>query len=60
MIFSKSSKFNCYPKLKIDDSIIQQVHEFNVLGITFDVQLNWKLYIEICAMKCSRKYWDGQ
>ena len=54
MIFSKSSKFNSYPKLKIDDSIIQQVHEFNVLGITFDVQLNWKLYIEICAMKCSR------
>ena len=29
MIFSKSSKFNSYPKLKIDDSIIQQVHEFN-------------------------------
>ena len=26
MIFSKSNKFNSYPKLKIDDSIIQQVH----------------------------------
>ena len=54
MIFSKSNKFNSYPKLKIDDSIIQQVHEFNFLGITFDVQLNWKLHIERCAMKCSR------
>ena len=54
MIFSKSNKFNSYPKLKIDDSIIQQVHEFNFLGITFDVQLNRKLHIERCAMKCSR------
>ena len=54
MIFSKSNKFNSYPKLKIDDSIIQQVHEFNFLVITFDVQLNWKLHIERCAMKCSR------
>ena len=54
MIFSKSNTFNSYPKLKIYDSIIQQVHEFNFLGITFDVQLNWKLHIERCAMECSR------
>ena len=29
MIYSKSKKLNSYPKFKIDDSIIQQVHEFN-------------------------------
>ena len=54
MIYSKSKKLNSYPKLKIDDSIIQQVHEFNFLGITFDDHLNWKLHIERCALKCSR------
>ena len=54
MIYSKSNKLNSYPKLKIDDSIIQQVHEFNFLGITFDDHLNWKLHIERCALKCSR------
>ena len=54
MIYSKSKKLNSYPKLKIDDSIIQQVHEFNFLGITFDDHLNWKLHIERCAFKCSR------
>ena len=54
MIYSKSKKLNSYPKLKIDDSIIQQVHEFNFLGITFDDHFNWKLHIERCAFKCSR------
>ena len=51
MIYSKSKKLNRYPKLEIDDSIIQQVHEFNFLGITFDDHLNWKLHIERCALK---------
>ena len=54
MIYSKSKKLNSYPKLKIDDSIIQQVHEFNFLGIIFDDHWNWKLHIERCALKCSR------
>ena len=54
MIYAKSKKLNSYPKLKINDSIIQQVHEFNFLGITFDDHLNWKLHIERCALKCSR------
>ena len=36
MIYSKSNKLNSHPKLKIEDSIIQQVHEFNFLGVTFD------------------------
>ena len=54
MIYSKSNKLNSYPTLKIDDSIIQQMHEFNFLGITFDDNLNWKLHIERCALKCSR------
>ena len=54
IIYSKSKKLHSYPNLKIDDSIIQQVHEFNFLGITFDDHLNWKLHIEIFALKCSR------
>ena len=54
MIYSKSNKFNSYPTLKIDDYIIQQVHEFNFLGVTFDDNLNWKLHIERCALTCSR------
>ena len=58
MIFSKSNKFNSHPKLKID-IIIQQVHEFNFLEKTFDVQLNWKWHIERCAMKMLKEYWDG-
>ena len=49
MIYSKSNKLNSHPKLKIEDSIIQQVHEFNFLGVTFDDHLNWKLHIERCA-----------
>ena len=54
MIYSKSNKLNSHPKLKIEDSIIQQVHKFNFLGVTFDDHLNWKLHIERCALKCSR------
>ena len=54
MIYSKSNKLKSHQKLKIEDSIIQQVHEFNFLGVTFDDHLNWKLHIERCALKCSR------
>ena len=54
MIYSKSNKLNSYPEIKIDDSIIQQVHQFNFLGIAFDDYLNCKLHIERCALKCSR------
>ena len=47
MIYLKSNKLNSYPKLKIDDSIIQQVHQLNCPGITFDDHLNWKLHIDV-------------
>ena len=53
MMYSKSNKLNSYPKLKINDSIIQQVHGFNVLGVTVDDHLNWKLHIERCELTCS-------
>ena len=54
MIFSKRNRVINNIDLKIDGTIIQQVNDFNFLGLTIDEHLQWKQHIEKTANKCSR------
>ena len=40
--------------LKIDNINIEQVDEFNFLGLTLDTNLTWKKHVNKIANKCSR------
>ena len=42
------------PKLVINDINIEQVKDFNFLGITIEEHLNWKLHIDKISKKISR------
>ena len=55
MMFRKSvNKRIDFPNLKIDDTPIQLVSDFNFLGLTLDAHLNWKQHTDKTANKCSR------
>ena len=55
MMFRKSvNKRLDFPNLKIDDTPIQLVSDFNFLGLTLDAHLNWKQHTDKTANKCSR------
>lgn len=43
-----------YPVLKINNTIIEQVHEFNFLGLILNSQLTWKSHIDHIAVKISK------
>ncbi len=42
MIFQVPNKDIQYLTLKIDNVIIEKVDEFNFLGLTMNINLNWK------------------
>ncbi len=54
MVFHRPPKLVMYPKIKIDDVEIEQVKEFNFLGIVLNEQINWKNHTENLSCKINR------
>ena len=54
MIFHVPKKEIQTLTLKIDNINIEQVDEFNFLGLTLDTNLTWKKHVNKIANKCSR------
>ena len=55
MIFQKKKKNTEILNLKIDKINIDQVKEFNFLGLIIDTNLNWKKHAEKISNACSKK-----
>ena len=55
MIFQKKKKNTEIFNLKIDNINIDQVKEFNFLGLIIDTNLNWKKHAEKYQMRVLRK-----
>ena len=55
MIFQKKKKNIQILNLKIDNINIDQVKEFNFLGLIIDTNLNWKKHTEQISNACSKK-----
>ena len=55
MIFQKKKKNIQILNLKIDNVNIDQVKEFNFLGLIIDTNLNWKKHAEKISNACSKK-----
>ncbi len=54
MVFHPNQKQVASPKLHINEVEIEQVKEFNFLGIVINEQLNWKSHIEHMSCNISR------
>ena len=54
MIFHVPRKETQTLTLKIDNTNIEQVNEFNFLGLTLDANLTWKIHVNKIANKCSK------
>ena len=54
MLFKTSKKRVQTLLLKMDNNIIDEVVDFNFLGIHFNEQLNWKSHIDKLSVKCCR------
>ena len=54
MIFHVPRKETQTLTLKIDNTNIEQVDEFNFLGLTLDANLTWKKHVNKIANKCSK------
>ena len=54
MIFHVPSKSTHSLTLKIDNTNIEKVDEFNFLGLTLDSNLNWKKHTEKIYNKCAK------
>ena len=56
MIFKTARRINMINPLniKIDNTYIDRVDEFNFLGISFNEQLNWQSHIKKNSNRCSR------
>ena len=55
MIFQKKKKNIQILNVKIDNVNIDQVKEFNFLGLIIDTNLNWKKHAEKISNACSKK-----
>ena len=55
MIFQKKKKNTEILNLKIHNINIDQVKEFNCLGLIIDTNLNWKKHAEQISNACSNK-----
>ena len=55
MTFQRTNKNVQTLTLKIDNIIIEQVKEFNFLGLIIDTNLNWKRHTEKISNACSKK-----
>ena len=56
MIFKTARRNNMINPLniKIDNTYIDRVDEFNFLGISYNEQLNWQNHIKKISNRCSR------
>ena len=54
MLFHTAQRMVQYPDIFIDDSKIEFVECFNLLGIVFDSKLNWGHHVDIVCKKISK------
>ena len=54
MVFHTSNRAVKYPNLKINNTDIEHVFEFNFLGVMFNSHMNWNTHINYIASKTSR------
>jgi len=54
MIFHAPQRRVQIPTIKIEDSVIEFVNEFNFLGIMLDRHLNWKAHRDLLSKKLSK------
>ena len=54
MIFHAPQRRVQIPTIKIEDSVIELVNEFNFLGIMLDRHLNWKAHRDMITKKLSK------
>jgi hypothetical protein len=55
MVFDHPNKKNIQvPRIKIEDTFIEQVTNFNLLGLTLDKHVNWKVHIDKIVSKVSK------
>ena len=51
MVFHTSNKIVNYPKLKINDNVIERVQSFNYLGLLVHYNITWSKHIEKVSLK---------
>ena len=54
IVFHTSNKAVKYPNLKISNTDIEHVFEFNFLGVIFNSHMNWNAHINYIVTKISR------
>ena len=54
MIFHTSNRKITYPNLKINNTNIERVTQFNFLGVMFNSHMDWSRHINYISMKISR------
>ena len=54
MVFHTSNRAVKYPNLKINNTDVEHVFEFNFLGVIFNSHMNWNTHINYIATKISR------
>ena len=54
MVFHTPNKIVKYPKLKINDHVIERVQSFNFLGLLVHYNMTWSKHIEKVSLKISR------
>ena len=54
MVFHTPNKRVKYPKLKINDHVIERVQSFNFLGLLVHYNMTWSKHIEKVSLKISR------
>ncbi len=57
MIFHMHKKEIPRFSLKLGNTNIEKVDDFNYLGLTVDTNLNWEKHTEKVANRCSKKNW---
>ena len=51
MVLNTSSKIVNYPKLKINDDVIERVQSLNLLGLLVYYDMTWSKHIEKVSLK---------
>ena len=54
IVFHTSNKIVNYPKLKINDNVIERVQSFNFLCLLIHYNMTWSKHIEKVSLKMSR------
>ncbi len=57
MVFHKAQRKTTQFQIKIEDTIIEQVSDFNFFGLTINQHLNWNGHADKISNKISRNIW---